>query len=213
MKDKIAEVLPSSSIKLYFPSEFGVDHRVHDFSHFEWDYKKQHYEQIRQSCPGLHICRVFNGLFLERGLAPWYGFEAVPNTYEIVGSLDATMSFTALHDVARTVFTIAQMSFASVPDIVKISGDRKSPREIARITEQCRNEPITLKQIPLAQFREEIASKEFHPVNLLRINIGEGNLDNSKDGQGHNDLVNPGETLWKWETVEKYVAKTKGKNC
>jgi hypothetical protein len=34
----------SSNVQVYFPSEFGVDHYIHDFPHREWDQKKQHFQ-------------------------------------------------------------------------------------------------------------------------------------------------------------------------
>ncbi|PIG80989.1 isoflavone reductase family protein, partial [Aspergillus arachidicola] len=33
---------------MYIPSEFGVDHYIHDFPHLEWDAKKRHDELARE---------------------------------------------------------------------------------------------------------------------------------------------------------------------
>lgn len=42
-----------------------------------------------------------------------------------------------------------------------------------------------------------------------RFIIAEGKLDHSKDNQ--NELVNPGESLWKWKTVDQYAKEVKGR--
>lgn len=39
--------------------------------------------------------------------------------------------------------------------------------------------------------------------------MSEGKIDFSTDNQ--NELVNPGEKLWQWTTMEEYVKKIKGR--
>ena len=38
---------------------------------------------------------------------------------------------------------------------------------------------------------------------MCRVLMGEGKMDFSKDNL--NELVNPGESLWKWKTVEDHL--------
>ncbi len=40
---------------------------------------------------------------------------------------------------------------------------------------------------------------------LLRLLFGEGKMDWSKENT--NELINPGEKLWKWKTVDKFITE------
>ena len=71
MKEAIAKAVGTSpSIKLYFPSEFGVDHMLgegkdKDFAHKEWKKKQDHLDLVKRSeAKGkeLKICSVYVSL-------------------------------------------------------------------------------------------------------------------------------------------------------
>jgi hypothetical protein len=84
-KDKQAHALASSSVRLYFPSEFGVDHYIHDFPHDEWAAKKEHFSLSSKFVPSMEVSRVYAGLFLEDSIGPWFGFDTKEGRYEAVG--------------------------------------------------------------------------------------------------------------------------------
>jgi hypothetical protein len=63
-KLKILETLPSSSVTLYFPSEFGLDHYGHTFPQEQWGVKKQMYQRAKKEAPNVQMCLVFIGLFM-----------------------------------------------------------------------------------------------------------------------------------------------------
>lgn len=86
-KEKLIRAISTSSnVQIYFPSEFGVDHYIHDFPHREWDQKKQHFQLATRVISNARICRVFCGLFLEESIGPWFGFDTREGKYESVGS-------------------------------------------------------------------------------------------------------------------------------
>jgi hypothetical protein len=65
-KEALLQALPETDICLYIPSEFGVDHTIHDFLHPEWDAKKHHFAIAQEVLPkSTKVVRVFIGLFLE----------------------------------------------------------------------------------------------------------------------------------------------------
>jgi hypothetical protein len=62
----LLQALPETDICLYIPSEFVVDHTIHDFLHPEWDAKKHHFAIAQEVLPkSTKVVRVFIGLFLE----------------------------------------------------------------------------------------------------------------------------------------------------
>lgn len=73
-------------MRLYFPSEFGVNHYLHDFEHDEWNAKKHHFRLAGELIPNIRVCRVYAGLFLEESVGPWFGFFTKQGRYEAVGS-------------------------------------------------------------------------------------------------------------------------------
>jgi len=73
---------------------------------------------------------------------------------------------------------------------------------------------IVLKSEPLEPFKAQVWEEQLKtpapsPLGHLKILIAEGKLDFS--AENHNELVNPGQNVWKWETVEDYVREVVGK--
>ena len=64
-KEKLVQALPHTNVQVYFPSEFSVDHYVHDFPHLEWDQKKKHLALAQQLVPNVKSV-VFLWSFLRR---------------------------------------------------------------------------------------------------------------------------------------------------
>ncbi|CRK49016.1 hypothetical protein BN1723_008336 [Verticillium longisporum] len=172
-KEQLLRALPQSSVKLYFPSEFGVDHYVHDFAHDEWDAKKNHIRLAEELIPEIRVCRLFPGLFLEDSIGPWFGFHTKLNRYEAVGSPDEPTSYTSMHDVGRALAALAVLPPAEVPEKVHLAGDTKSVAEIARIMEQASEDqkPIEVTTLDLHPYKANLlANPEPMPEKYLREN-------------------------------------------
>ncbi len=206
-------------MKLYFPSEFGVDHTLHDFNIPEWDGKKKHYALTKKTLQGtdIQVCRLFIGLFLHSGIAPWYGFHTSKGVYQAVGSLDQSISYTEISDIARVVCGLAEQAVKGekVPEELRIAGTHGSFRQIAQTMTAAGAGNIELKSVELDSFREKALNREYEDrgaVVCLRFVMGDGRGDyrpNDEGGLGNdNELVNPG--YFAWKTVHDLAVETGG---
>lgn len=212
-KDNLLRALPDTPVRLYFPSEFGVDHRAHNFRHRDWDRKKAHCRLAAELLPSLRICRVFGGLVLERSVGPALGLDAAHNRFQCVGSAYVPVSFTSLADIGRTVASLALRPPENVPDAVHVAGDTLSVADIAGVMKSAGAGSITISEIDLKRYRAVTAATKSaeDPGPFLRFLMGEGSVDHSAWSMGcDNEMVNPGETLWRWKRMVDLAAETKG---
>ncbi|KUL86240.1 hypothetical protein ZTR_08411 [Talaromyces verruculosus] len=212
-KEKLLRALPNTNVQVYFPSEFGVDHYVHDFSHLEWDQKKRHMELARELIPQIKVCRVFCGLFLEDSIGPWFGLDTKHGRYESVGSAKTPISFTSLGDVGKTVASLCTLPPDSIPDAVHVAGDTRSISEIADIMGAAGAGKVDVKETDLKKYKQETTAQvSKDPAAFLRFLMGEGNIQHTPAGLGNdNDLVNSGGHLWKWDTLADLAESTHGR--
>ncbi|KAJ5156244.1 hypothetical protein N7492_009047 [Penicillium capsulatum] len=210
-KEKLARALPHTEVEVYFPSEFGVDHYVHDFPHLEWDQKKKHLT-LAQAASDTKICRVFCGLFLDDSIGPWFGFDTKTGIYESVGSFDSPISFTSLDDVGRTVAALAALPRERVPETVHVGGDTRSIAEIAAIMQDAGAGEIKVTDVPLVKYKSDAtATTSWDPARYLRFLMGENKICHMAGGLGNdNELVNEMQRGWEWKTVADLARETKG---
>jgi hypothetical protein len=213
-KDKlIRAAFQSPSLKLYIPSEFGVDHyREGHVVHPEWTMKQNHFKLATElSADRVRICRVVNGMFLEDSLGPWFGFETQKGEIRLFGKNDTVLTFTSLGDVGRAVAEIASMRVEDVPEKVYLAGCVMTVQQIADLWDG------KVKIVELSEEEKgkaEVAIREGRPYSDkdpalgIQLAMAEG-IDFS--GKNDNELVNPGESRWKWKTVADYVKETDGK--
>lgn len=202
------------TLQLYVPSEFGVDHTIHDFSHEEWNHKKSHYDLARSTLPSnVRICRIFIGLFIEASIGPWFGFDTKNATYEAIGSADVPVSFTSLEDTGRAIASIACMPLGEIPEQVHVSSETLTIRELAKIMEEAGSDPIEIREIDLQEYKQGVIEEgTTDPSKYLRFLMGEGKINHTKQAMGNdNDLVNPGEKFWRWKEMKEYAEETKGR--
>lgn len=212
-KEKLLHSLPHTDVQVYFPSEFGVDHYVHDFPHLEWDTKKKHFALARSLLPDRKICRVFCGLFIEDSIGPWFGFDTNKGKYESIGSANSPISFTSLDDVGKVVASLATLPRDEIPDTVHIGGDTRSFLEISEIMRDGGAGQIEISETPLSKYKEEVTStSSWDPAQYLRFLMGEAKINHSVGSLGDdNELVNPKEELWKWKSLTDLAHETGGK--
>ncbi|OBZ65444.1 putative pinoresinol-lariciresinol reductase 3 [Grifola frondosa] len=229
LKNALFDAALKGGAKVYFPSEFGVDHRLNDFpgfDHSDWTHKRTHVAEIRQAAEDkLKVVAVYVGLFLEDSIGPWFGFDTASNSYTCVGEPTQRITFTAKSDIGRSLAELAlialsPVSSARVRDDLRIAGSVASFADVRDIAERVRAEldvgakGIELKTEDLASFRERtrghyLADPTISPADHLRILMAEGKLDYS--GDNANEIVNPAQSIWKWKTVEDYIREVKGK--
>lgn len=211
-KEKLIRALPHTGVQLYFPSEFGVDHYIHDFQHLEWDEKKKHFALAQEVAPDTKICRVFCGLFLEDSVGPWFGFDTTKGKYESVGSSDSRVSFTSLDDVGRTVAALAALPKERVPGTVHVGGDTRSISQIAALMQAEHSGQIEVVSVSLLKYKSDAAATtSWDPARYLRFLMGENKICHTSDGlRNDNELVNDMQRRWRWKTLADLARETKG---
>ncbi|KZT64190.1 hypothetical protein DAEQUDRAFT_741441 [Daedalea quercina L-15889] len=231
-KDAIGEAAIKSGAKVYFPSEFGADHRLNDFPGWDdplWIWKGQHARKYRQLGAGkTKVIALATGIFLEFFVSPigptvGFGTDKILTT---AGLPDAKTAVTSMADIARALAELTLLSLnpetaSSVPDDVRIAGSNASWQQVINIVQKVRDElnmeprgEITVQGTDLAAFREKVRKEHLdksqpHPFGHLKVLIAEGKLDFSS--KNDNELVNPGESIWKWKTAEDLVRERGGK--
>ncbi|CCM05454.1 uncharacterized protein FIBRA_07674 [Fibroporia radiculosa] len=218
----------NNGVKVYFPSEYGSDHRLHNFEGWDaevWEAKHKHAVEARSLAQGkLKIIALYTGLFMEGTIGPWFGFDTANRVYTCIGSPDKKTAITGKVDIARALAELSLLALspgtaAQVPDEARIAGDNVSYRDIRDIVQRVRGalgvQPaeIALEEVELAPFREKVRTGElqephYGPLHHIRILIAEGRHDFTEN---NNELVNPGQKAWKWKTVEDYVREVGGK--
>ncbi|KAI9038309.1 isoflavone reductase family protein [Aspergillus affinis] len=212
-KEKLLRALPQTDVQVYFPSEFGVDHYVHDFSHLEWDQKKRHLALARELVPDVKVCRVFCGLFLEDSIGPWFGFDTKNGRYESVGSAGSLVSFTSLDDVGRAVASLCSLPKERIPEVAHLAGDTRSIAGIAEIMRGAGAGRLEVTEIPLQKYKEKTTAEvSWDPADYLRFLMGENRINHTSTGLGNaNKLVNPEEKQWRWTSLRDLAKETEGR--
>ncbi|KAH8432775.1 isoflavone reductase family protein [Aspergillus melleus] len=212
-KEKLVRALPQTDVQVYLPSEFGVDHYVHDFPHLEWDQKKRHVALAKELVPRVKICRVFCGLFLEDSIGPWFGFDTRNGRYESVGSARSPVSFTSLDDVGRAVASLCSLPRERIPEVAHLAGDTRSIAEISETMQEAGAGVVEVTEIPLQKYKDETtAEPSWDPASYLRFLMGENRINHTLTGLGNaNELVNPEEKHWKWKSLGDLAKETEGR--
>ena len=207
--------LPNTDVKLYFPSEYGVDHRKYPFAAAEWVPKKDHFETAQELFAGkIKICRVFVGLLLEDSIGPWFGYDTKNGIYEAVGSTNVRSSFTSKDDVGKVLATLSSMLLANIPEAVHISGDNASFEDIAAIMYRAGAGKVEVKSRELEPWKKwAIEAKGQTPENYLRFLMGEEKIDHRVGTElgCDNEVVNPGQKIWRWRTLADLATDTRGR--
>ncbi|KAK5059970.1 hypothetical protein LTR84_009853 [Exophiala bonariae] len=222
LRDNMIRALPKTKTTLYFPSEFGVDYTTHNFGIPEWDDKKEHFELMAKTLMGSRVqfCRLFIGLFLHKGIGPWFGFHTSKDVYQVYGSLDQSVSYTDLGDVARVIQILTDEALAGhmVPTSLRIAGSHSSIRETAKAMEEAGAGTIELRSADLDRFKIKALARPYaqrDAVVFLRFLMADGRIDLRPEHEGgmgnDNELVNPGQKHFRWKTIDDLARDTRGR--
>lgn len=213
VKLAVVDSLARSDAKVYFLSEYGVDHRLTDFpgyEHVEWATKKELATKTREKVKGKKVIALYTALFLEIAfLAPFLGFDIAGNKFVPYGPSSTKVSFTSRSDIGKAVARLALLALdpataSQVPDQARILGDTGTWEDIRDIVARVKGvEKGTIASEDLAAHKEALRQKPDDFLGFLRVAVGEGKLDFSSDND--NELVNPKNSLWKWKTVEDHI--------
>ncbi|KAG9004674.1 hypothetical protein FRB94_002516 [Tulasnella sp. JGI-2019a] len=200
-------------VKVYFPTEYGIDHRIDEAKHKVWDDKKKHSRAAREaSGENIKIIQLYNGHFMEDAIGPWYALDTKNRHYTSIGPSTSKFTLTSKDDVGASIVRLALLAVGdpnSVPNEVRISGDAKSYQELASIMGSESDEKIDITEQNVDEYKASLGPLGADPAPVIRVIIGSGLMDYTKEN--NNELVNPGELVWKWKKVEQYAKEVKGK--
>lgn len=146
------------------------------------------------------------------------------------GTGDVPVAYTSKKDIALSVIELIKLALKdpkSVPAHVRIAGTNYNPKQIVEIFNKAAKGKthIKLKLLNDEEAKELFSRLVFEPpegeehsfdqqfmnevaTRVFTMSGGGGNLDFST--HNHNELVNPGESKWKWKTMEEYAEETDG---
>jgi hypothetical protein len=183
------------------------------------------------NCEARAECSV--GLFMEHpagGFMVGHGFMAHEQTWYMPGTGNTPLTMTSKKDIARSTIEIIKIAMSDPKQLkhhYRIAGTNKTPKQIVDLFNKAAKGKTHLKLellsdeeadawmkklqfVPMSEFQDvydldymnEVASRVF------RMSGGTGNLDFSKDND--NEIVNPGESKWKWKTMEEFAEEVDG---
>jgi len=209
--NEYAKAAVDAGVKVYFPTEFGFDHRNTAIKHDVFNTKQVHEDYARQiGGDKLKVVVVYTALFLDSTWAfgPYLGFDWKNRVFTAVGSPKTKVTFVHTKDIASSVARLSILAVqnpSSVPDRLRISGDAVSTEEFAEIFTKESGDKVEVKVVDAAEFNANLKPENF--AAYLQALVGEG-ADYSKGNS--DELVNPGESLWKWTKLSEFVKETKG---
>jgi len=164
------------------------------------------------------------------GFQAFHGFFPERQTWYVPGDGNTPLTITSKTDIARSIAELIKMSLDTpekVPPRIRLAGTNRTPKEIVNIFNRAAQGKTHIKLVTLSDEESKTfmnkdnmkpppnTPKNFD-MNLIydvatrvfRMAASGGNLDFSK--RNDNELVNPGESKWKWKTIEEYAEQVDG---
>lgn len=207
----IEQILESVKPSVYIPSQFGTDISASDtiFPGLAAS-KSNHSKKVRTF--GIKVVDIYTSFFVG-GIWMYQvighiGADVKSKTVTYLGSPDSKFSYTSIDDIGRVVASVSSKAFSApkdFPDSVKVQSGFLTPAEVVHRYESTNNVKFEVKEIvPREQVFEEAKAiwakgydrtKFLYYINaLLSQGVGAGVLF----GENDDEIVNPGESLWKW---------------
>ncbi|KAH9890550.1 NAD-P-binding protein [Cubamyces lactineus] len=216
ISNAVIEAAARSPVKVYILSEWGLDHPRLDFGGYKlsfWAAKQKLAAHARTLMRGKKVIGVYTCPFLELVFRPgMFNWWKVPSdVYECTGPSSQRVTFTSMGDIARTTARLAVLAVdpataAQVSDEVRVAGTTASVEEIRDSVVRITGKPGVIQCNDLEEERKKIDAGAGENMFLyVRVAAGEGRIDYSKENI--NELVNPGQSLWKWTTVDDELQK------
>jgi len=201
--DSVYQAAAEAGVKVYIPSEFGLNHPTPGVSNPVLAAKEANSAAARQA--GLKVVELHVGLFLEDSINPALGFDTKNRRYTALGPITNRFTVTSKSDIGSATVRAGLLALnnpASVPDVVIISGDAKSYQEIAEIVGRERGEEIQIVEESPEQNKPGSDPAAQFAFFLRKVNSS-GTTDYSKNNS--NELVNPGQKYWKWKGIAEFA--------
>ena len=160
----------------------------------------------------------------------FHGFFAERQAWYVPGDGHTPLTVTSKADIGRSISELIQMALETpdaVPQRIRIAGTNRTPREIVDIFNAAAKGKTYIKLTTLSDDEAKVfmnkdnmkpptrLPKDFDlssiydvATRVFRMAGSGGNLDFSQ--QNDNEMVNPGESKWKWKTIEAYAEEVEG---
>ncbi|ODQ78865.1 hypothetical protein BABINDRAFT_162537 [Babjeviella inositovora NRRL Y-12698] len=208
----ILDVLATApSLKVYLPSQFGTDLENTQYLPVLAG-KTNHTKQARTQNPNVMVVDVITSLFAQEDLFVYErpqisGANLENKTATFRGDPAFKFNVSKFPDIGKSVAVIASTPVEKLKDTIRIYSDSVSQEEVVSQWEKAHGTKLERSSISAEETLKEAKDKltggfkgsDF--VFYLQTFISQG------EGRGlayHNihdrEFVNPGESLWKWET-------------
>ncbi|ODV91918.1 hypothetical protein CANCADRAFT_505 [Tortispora caseinolytica NRRL Y-17796] len=191
----LTDAAVKANVKVYVPSEFGTNYINADFTfHHVFSEKKKLFEYAQSR---IRTVAIVSSMFAEF-LAPvpkLVGINDETMTAQIYGK-DYPLSVSALADIGNSTVSavILALDGKDVPSHVKIASSTFTVGEFLSRYESVTGKKFDVQILDAKKDRETLEpTMDF--MEYIRILMGTGA---SLNVPNHNELVNPGESLWKW---------------
>ncbi|KAG9017074.1 hypothetical protein FRB90_001853 [Tulasnella sp. 427] len=211
--DNLARAAAEAGVKVYFPSEYGVDLRPLGKYGKPYEGKTIAADFARQLNGGvLKVISVYVGALLEIlfMFPAALGIDTSNRVVTVLGNPEAKFSSCSARNISSSIARLAILAVQdpkSVPDHVRLNGTTSSMKEIAEFIGKANGAEIKVN----AQGAEALEAKiesDNDKLALARYVMGNGTMDYTNDNV--NELVNPNGSFWTWDSMEGEVTKTKG---
>lgn len=196
--------------KLYIPSQFGVDiDQVNRYAPGFLTIKTNHTQALRAA--GTKTVDVVTSFFAIPGanLYEYVGSAGIdPQTKSVIqrGSLEQKFAVSLLQDVGRALVSLATKDTSTIPDKVRIQSDVISFQDVIDRYEKSHDVKLAVaKRLSTKETEAEFVEKwlkGFNPAEFryyLQVIASKGVDNGALYSDIHNELVNPNESVWKWE--------------
>lgn len=206
----LESVIKQVKPKIYIPSQFGTDiEAVESYASGFLTLKTQHSEAIRKA--GIKVVDIITALFAVPGaflfeIVGAVGIDVQARTVTYRGDPLSKFAISKLSDVGKSIASVASKDPSELPDKVRIFSEIITYKDVVENYEKSHNVKLTVSKTSAEEAKKEFQeklSKGFNPsdflfyVNAIIAQGVDGGLLFSEDER---DLVNPKESLWRWES-------------
>lgn len=205
----IEKAVIATKPKLFIPSQFGMDiSKASEYFPGMLGIKTAHSKTVRDG--GVKVVDIVTGLFAVEGtllyeIMSGIGIDTEKKTVTYFGEPTSTFSISKLSDIGNAVAAVASHNPATLPDTLKVKSQDLSFKEAAERYEQTHNVKLAVSQISkeealaqgVAKYRAGFDFSDF--LYYLHVIASQGEDRGLAFAKSDNELLNPGESLWKYE--------------
>ncbi|ODV60630.1 NAD(P)-binding protein [Ascoidea rubescens DSM 1968] len=201
-------ILKAGTIKLYVPSQFGLD-LVATQSYFPnfLSIKTDHTNKARSL--GIKTVDVITSLFAQSGkfLYEWIGsagYNPATQTATFIGDPNLKSAISKLEDIGKALASLSIKDPQTIPDTVRIYSDLASQEDIVKRYEETHN--VTIKREGISKEEglkkaQALLAKGFNFNDFflyLQVAASQGVDKGLLFSSDDREFVNPNESLFKW---------------